>query len=48
VHGLPIGAALVARPGEEAVLLAAAARIESVVQEVGPLPRPGWRPPSRG
>ena len=48
VHGLPIGAALVARPGEEAVLLAAAARIESVVQESGPLPRPGWRPPSRG
>ena len=48
VHGLPIGAALVARPGEEAVLLAAAARIESVVQAVGPLPRPGWRPPTRG
>jgi amidase len=48
LHGLPVGLALVARPGGERVLLAAAARVESVVAAAGPLPRPRWRAPTRG
>ena len=48
VHGLPVGLALVARPGEEWNLLAAAAHVESVVAATDPLPRPHWRRPQRG
>jgi amidase len=48
LHGLPVGLALVARPGEEAVLLTAAARVESLVAATGPPPRPRWRAPDRG
>ena len=48
VTGLPIGLALVARPGAEGVLLAAARRVESVASAVAPLPRPSWAPPTRG
>jgi len=45
VHGLPVGLALIARPGEEWTLLAAAAQVELVVSATAPLPRPRWRPP---
>ncbi len=48
VHGLPIGLALIARPGEEWALLAAAGRVEQLATAVDPLPRPGWRRPARG
>ncbi len=48
VHGLPVGLALVARPGEEWTLLAAASRVEAVVAATAPLPRPSWRAPGRG
>jgi amidase len=48
VHGLPVGLALVARPGDEWTLLAAAAQVELVVAATQPLPRPLWRRPVRG
>ena len=48
VAGLPVGLAMVARPGAEGMLLEAARRVESVVSVVAPLPRPAWTPPSRG
>jgi Asp-tRNA(Asn)/Glu-tRNA(Gln) amidotransferase A subunit family amidase len=48
VQGLPIGLALIARPGEEELLLAAARHVEAVVAGTSPLPRPFWRPPTRG
>jgi amidase len=48
VHGLPVGLALIARPGEEWTLLDAATRVERVVATTDPLPRPLWRRPDRG
>ena len=48
VHGLPVGLAMIARPGEEWTLLAAAARVELVVAATDPVPRPYWRSPERG
>jgi len=48
VHGLPVGLAVVARPGQEWMLLAAGRRVESVVTAAGPLPRPAFAPPGRG
>ncbi|MGA2836954.1 MAG: amidase family protein [Acidimicrobiales bacterium] len=48
VHGLPIGLALIARPGQESALLAAARRVERLVDATDPLPRPGWLRPRRG
>jgi amidase len=48
VHGLPVGLAMIARPGEEWMLLGAAARVEAVVEATTALPRPGWRVPGRG
>jgi len=48
VHGLPVGLALLAAPGREAVLLDAAARVESVASSTAPLGRPRWAPPGRG
>ena len=48
VQGLPIGLALIARPGAEGALLAAAHRVESVAAGPGPLPRPSWSAPTRG
>src|SRR5665213_1686466 len=48
VHGLPVGLALIARPGDEWTLLAAAARVEALVAATDPLPRPRWRHPGRG
>ncbi len=48
VHGLPVGMAMIGRPGEEWTLLAAASRVEAVVAATAPLPRPGWRAPGRG
>jgi amidase len=48
VHGLPVGLALVARPGEEWTLLEAAAHVEAVVAATDPVPRPYWSRPHRG
>lgn len=48
VHGLPVGVALLARAHEEEKLLAAAARVESVVREHVDVARPTWAPPARG
>jgi amidase len=48
VQGLPVGLALVARPGGEWTLLAAARQVEAVVAATAPLPRPGWTRPTRG
>ena len=48
VHGLPVGLALIARPGEEWTLLAAAGIVEAVAAATDPLPRPLWRRPERG
>jgi amidase len=48
LHGLPVGLALIARPGEEGMLLTAAARVESLVAATDPLPLPRWRAPGRG
>jgi amidase len=48
VQGLPIGLALVGRPGEEWTLLEAARTVEAVVAATAPLPRPSWVRPTRG
>lgn len=48
VHGLPIGLALIGRPHAEWTLLDAAQRVEDVVGELNPLPRPRWTSPRRG
>jgi len=48
VGGLPIGLALIAGPGEEWNLLAAARAVESVAAVHAPMPRPTWLPPGRG
>ncbi len=50
VHGLPVGAALIGRPGAEAMVLAAAARLEAAVAASGAWvdPRPTFAGPSRG
>ena len=48
VGGLPVGAALIARPGQEAVLLEAARRVEACTAELGPLPPVAWRESDRG
>jgi amidase len=48
VLGLPVGMALIARPGGEGVLLEAARRVEAVVAATAPLPPPSWCPPVRG
>ena len=48
VQGLPIGLALIARPGAEWTLLTAGRRVESVVGSLAPLPRPAWLAPTRG
>jgi len=46
VDGLPVGMAIVARPGREDLLLGAALTVEQALG--GPLPPPAWRPPQRG
>jgi amidase len=48
VQGLPIGLALVGRPGEEWTLLEAARIVEAVVGTTAPLSRPSWSRPTRG
>ena len=48
VQGLPIGLALIGRPGEEWTLLEAARTVEAVVAATTPLPRPDWKRPTRG
>jgi amidase len=48
VHGLPIGLALLARPGAEWTLLEVARRVEDQVAATDPLPPPTWLRPQRG
>ncbi len=48
VQGLPIGLALIGRPGEEWTLLEAGRAVEAVVAATAPLPRPSWSRPTRG
>ena len=48
VHGLPIGLALIARPGGEWTLLDAARQVEDLVTATGPLPGPTWSVPTPG
>jgi amidase len=48
VGGLPVGMALIARPGGEWILLDAARRIEALVAATDPLPPPAWSRPQRG
>ena len=48
VHDLPVGLALVGRAHSEWILLRAARRIEALVTERDPLPRPYWREATRG
>jgi amidase len=48
VQGLPVGLAIVGRPHSEWTILEAARRIEAVVNQHSPLPRPFWKMPSRG
>jgi len=48
IHGLPIGLGIIGRANSEWMIIEAARRIESVIREHDPLPRPLWRAPSRG
>ncbi len=48
VGGLPVGLALIARPGAEWTLLDAARRVEVLVATTDPIPRPAWSPSQRG
>jgi amidase len=48
VQGLPVGLAIVGRPHSEWTILEAARRIEAVINQHSPLPRPCWKMPSRG
>lgn len=48
VQGLPVGLAVVGRPHSEWTILDAARRIEAVINQHAPLPRPFWKMPSRG
>jgi amidase len=48
VDGLPVGLGLVARAGDEAVLLRAARLVEQIVVPRGEFARPSWRAPERG
>jgi amidase len=48
VKDLPVGLALIARAQSEWTLIEAARRIEAVVANQHPMPRPFWKMPSRG
>jgi amidase len=48
VDGLPVGLGLVARAGDEATLLRAAAIVEEIAVPRGEFTRPSWRAPERG
>jgi amidase len=48
VHGLPVGLAIVGRPDSEWMMIEAARRIERILRQEGPWPRPLWKKPSRG
>jgi aspartyl-tRNA(Asn)/glutamyl-tRNA(Gln) amidotransferase subunit A len=48
VGGLPVGLAMIARPGREWALVEAARRVETVIAATDPLPAPAWKRPERG
>lgn len=48
VQRLPVGLAIIGRPGSEWTVLEAARRVEVVISETHPLPRPFWSAPQRG
>lgn len=48
VDDLPVGLAIVGRPGSEWMMLDAASRLESILHAESPLSQPLWAQPSRG
>jgi amidase len=48
VDRLPVGLAIIGRPGSEWMLLDAASRLEAIIRSESPLPEPLWAAPSRG
>jgi amidase len=48
VDRLPVGLAIVGRPGSEWMMLDAASRLEKIINAESPLPEPFWAAPSRG
>jgi amidase len=48
VDKLPVGLAIVGRPGSEWLVLEAARHIEKIIHTESPLPSPFWAAPSRG
>ena len=48
VDDLPVGLAIVGRPGSEWVILEAARHLEKIMQVESSLAQPLWAPPSRG
>ena len=48
VDRLPVGLAIVGRPGSEWMMLDAAIRLETIIHAESPLPEPRWAAPSRG
>jgi amidase len=48
VDDLPVGLAVVGRPGSEWMMLDTASRLEKIIHAESPLPQPFWAAPSRG
>ena len=48
IDRLPVGLAIIGRPGSEWMLLDAASRLEEIIHAEAPLPEPFWAAPSRG
>ncbi len=48
VDQLPVGLAIVGRPGSEWMMLDAATHLEKIIHAESPLPEPQWAAPSRG
>jgi amidase len=48
VDRLPVGLAIIGRPGSEWMMLDVASRLETIVRAESPVPEPFWAAPSRG
>jgi amidase len=48
VDKLPVGLAIVGRPGSEWMMLDAATHLEKIIDAASPFPEPFWRAPTRG